>query len=241
MTLLKPYVLPLIAIIGLSACSKHSNSNAINYTVNALTDVTVAQYSDTTLIVPVGVAFVSGTQEQVTLTPTNLPSGVTVSPVSISGTPSYGNSFYFTISKNTVGTYPVTIVATAAATANKTYTFNIIVTPSSNCTPEITGTNWKYSTKCTSAPLFDTGFGYISVDPYYGTTSASVVDIRTISVTTGGNYEFLAGLICDSSTLVLEGVGGQSGTGTFSSNRVVETYTVSTGSGTNTCQTILTR
>jgi hypothetical protein len=115
-------------IVVFACCSKKSN-NSTSYTVNGLTDVTVMQYQDTTIAVAVAVSFVGGTQEAVTLTPSNLPAGVTVTPASTSGTPTFATTFSFHTDMQSTGSFPITINASSASSGTKTFKFNLIVSP----------------------------------------------------------------------------------------------------------------
>lgn len=132
----------LLSVITVSGCKK--SSNPISYSVNGLTDIPVEQYSDTTFPVAISVALISGNQEVVTLTPTNLPTGVTVSPACISGTPSFANYFTFHVNVDTAGTLPIQIVATTASGNKRTFAFNLDVSPNPNCILGlVNGAAWK--------------------------------------------------------------------------------------------------
>ncbi len=80
--------------------------------------------------VSVEVKFLTGnTTDSVTLEIKGLPQGITVSPQRSSGVPTYYYKYIYTTTNMPVGTYPVSIVATAPATEPKVYNFNLIVIP----------------------------------------------------------------------------------------------------------------
>jgi hypothetical protein len=118
----------LITIALFTACKKKEDPK-MEYTFNGLTDYTVKQYLDTSISMAFSTTYESGPQEAVTITPTNLPSGVTVTPAFLGGTPSFGAIFTFKIKVNTSGTFPINFDVVDASGNKKTFSFNLNISP----------------------------------------------------------------------------------------------------------------
>ena len=133
----------LLVAVSLIAFGCGSKSSApvvpMVYTVNGISDVTVRQYQDTNFVLVTNSLYSSGPQETLELKVTSMPTGVTVSPSTSSGTPTFGSIFTFHAVTTAAGTFPITLTATSASSGTKTYTFNLIVTPSA-------GMNYSLST-----------------------------------------------------------------------------------------------
>ena len=206
------------------------------YTVTGLSDITIPQYVDTTITLPVSVGYVQGTAETVTLTPAAPPAGVTVVPTPASGVPGFSSDIALHSAINTPGTYPVTINSSSASTSTQAHTFNIIVTASSNCAPEITGT-YTGNTVCASWTGMGTGTQANETIVSGGASNKVVINLPFANVT--------ADLTCSAGTLVTEPRTNAdftipAGSGTFNANTVVVNYTL-TGSINSTCTTTFTR
>jgi|GEM_PF-6384402 len=134
---MKLFYLPLLFIIAALGCSKKkdtittkpTDTTKLVYTVNGLSDIIVPQYLDTTVYVVYNVKLESGIQAPVTVTPKNLPAGVTITPDSVSGTPTFAAQFTVHVLSLASGTFPIAIEVVTAAGAKTNYSFNLIVTP----------------------------------------------------------------------------------------------------------------
>jgi hypothetical protein len=227
----KTYIFIAMALcMGLIySCSKSGNTaSAIDYTVNNLQNITVNNDDSTSL--PVAITFVSGTQQPVSLSVSGLPSNVTVTPTSASGTPSYGTTFVFHANNADTGTYPITITAASAGTTSKTYNFNLTVTPSLNC----------------ATPLAGTYIGNINCQPSIGDSAVSctVATTNTIDQISIDNFIFngnslLVNVNCTDNTLSIAPGQVASGSGTYTNNKITLNFTL-TGGG-YTCTDVLTR
>jgi|GEM_PF-4692139 len=210
------YLTLLCAVIMFNGCSKKSSNNTINYTVNGLSDVTVNQYFDTSIVVVVGVAFNSGTQEAVTLTPEvdSLPTGVTVDPSTLSGTPAYAGTFTFKIDGSTpAGTYPILINASSASSGTRKFRFNLNILANSNCDGEIASVS-----AYTVTNIYAGDTNTYSTIGYIASNTTNRVHIYTEFL------DIVATLNCTNSTLSfpadsLSGI--SAGTGTFTGHKVI--------------------
>lgn len=217
------------ALLVISSCSKNGTTTPVTpvtspkmkFSVNNLVDITLKQYRDTTVYVTPSVVFDSGLQEPLTLTLADLPAGVTVTPASLGGTPSFGGIFTFHVDAATSGVFPVKIVATTTSGTVKNYTFNLTTLPNSSCAASIVG-SYNSHTVCT--PDFST-----PVD-FQGTVDATndnLVGIPTF-------YTYLAAHInCTNGTFTTDPrhtsdfeIGA--GTGTFDAHTIIAHYTLTT-------------
>jgi hypothetical protein len=238
MNYIKRYSTLLLCLVALGACSKKSNS--VDYTVSGLTDITVEQYQDTNVVVGVAVGLITGssTQDNITLTPANLPSGVTVSPASIGGLVPFANYFTFHVNADSTGTYPIEIVGTTASGNKRTFNFNLVVGTNPDCSHELTNSQtWKsvLTTASSSGTTVDSGNAIVN------SFSSNTVDINTSpSNYIGATAQFTGYLTCNTGAIITglisartssAGTGGlqffdgeQTGTASFSSNKISLSY-----------------
>ena len=200
-------------------CKKSPDSPKLTYIVNGFTDVNVRQYADTTFFLPVTVEFQNGTQEPVSLTPSGMPSGITASPTTISGTPTYSTVIQFNVMDVAPGTYPVTITSSSASTSKKAYTFNVIVRSSPNCTDILEGL---YKARDASSPYLDS-----SVYNSYVTTSTNANQLYIGLYDMHVNFD----VNCSIGTLTMENANTAyyhftNGSGTFTGSTMVLNYTI---------------
>lgn len=223
-------VLVLGAAFAMNSCSKGTvtptdptTTQKMYFSVNNLVDVNVKQYIDTTFYVAPAVGFISGEQESITLTPTGLPAGVTVTPSSISGTPSFGGLFTFHAHMATTGSFPVKIVATTTSGTTKDFSFNVVAVPNSNCGASVAG---NYSVQTVSSPVFSASAEASPMNAAVTTTSTdNVVIIPTIYA------GFTAHLNCSAGTLTFDGYHTSdfdisAGTGTYTDHKIILNYTL---------------
>lgn len=121
----------------LFSCNKKdsdtSTKNAVQYTVNGLADVQVKQYRDTTFLLPVGLYYESGTQENVTLTVVSMPENCTITPNTVNGIPTFAAILSIHILSLTTGNLPVSVKCTSASGEAKTFTFNLVSSANAYC------------------------------------------------------------------------------------------------------------
>ncbi len=203
------------------------------YTVSGLHDITVPLYADTIIHLPLSTVYNSGVNEPVTVFADGLPAGVTVSPASITGTPSFTDSFAFHIRANTTGVLPVTIHPTSSQGA-KVATFNINVDAGSDCAPPLSG-NYSANTVCTSYTGAGTGISAGQV--YIDGSNKLLVHFSLANI--------VADINCTTGSINTEATSSGSytipgGTGSFNATAIILNYTVS-GSINSACTTTLTR
>lgn len=207
------------------------------FTVNGFSDISVTQYVDTTVILPVTASFVSGTPENVTIVPVTLPAGVSVTPSSIAGIPTFSGNLSFHILAYTYGTLPVTIRATSPSTGIHNYSFNIFVSPNSNCAPGVAGS---YTASDACAP----DLGLASYAAHITTTSvANQVKIPLDFATITADLDCASGTFTTRRTLTADVI-VTAGYGNIFADSIVVHYTVKAmldSTLQNTCTTTLLR
>ena len=126
----------LCGIALIHSCSKKPDSTpaaGMSYIINGISDQNVNQYRDTTIYLPLGISFVSGPQERVTITTSGLPSNCSITPANFSGTPSFATICTLKVLPLTSGNIPLNIVGTTASGATKTFTLNLVSAANPNC------------------------------------------------------------------------------------------------------------
>jgi hypothetical protein len=109
----------------LGSCKKEDSAPANTFVINGVHDidfgVPASRYLDLEIVQS------SGMQEQVVLSVTGLPAGITVNVVPASGTPKFFASIDFRMTGNpSAGTYPIKIVG-ASASFSKAYEINLTI------------------------------------------------------------------------------------------------------------------
>jgi hypothetical protein len=138
-----------------TACNKSDapsgGSGAMTFEVNNITDVPLQPLSSYNLAIEV--KYISGTAEAVTITTSNLPTGVKAIASPASGTPTYNSTITFT-ADNTApqGTYTIKIKATTASGISQQYDCNLNISPATDCSTQLLGV---YNSKenCGGAPF----------------------------------------------------------------------------------------
>ncbi|MES2701070.1 MAG: hypothetical protein V4649_00435 [Bacteroidota bacterium] len=202
------------------------------YSVGGLSDVTVLQYKDTSINMPVSISVASGTPENVTIVPDSIPSGVTITPVSTSGLPPFSTTFAIRVKANTTGTFPLVFRTSSASTVTKTSRVNLVIGSNTNCAATIAG-SYTASDACSPTP------GSSSYTSNVTVTGASQIKIPIYFI------GLTANLNCTNGTFTIEpkaylDLTITGGSGTFNANQIVATYTVS-GTVNTVCTTTLNR
>ncbi len=141
------FVLLLTSSGLILSCSKSTKPDGFSYTLSGVQDFTMGH--DSTIYVPLSMVLTSGTKEPVTLTLSGLPTGVTATPTTLTGTPSFNGTFRLDAISAPQGSYPITLTAASASTGTKSYNFNLNLTTPSDCGAYIagayTGTSSQYT------------------------------------------------------------------------------------------------
>lgn len=204
-----------------------------SYSVSSPVDVSIPLYADTILRIPVKTTYNAGIKETVTIYADGLPAGVTVSPATAAGTPTFTDTFAFHVIANTTGTLPVTLHTTSSQGTMQT-SFNINVVAGSDCSIPLTG-HYSGNTICTSYTGAGTGVNPAQV--YLNGTNQLLIEVPFAYIITDLN--------CSNGTLNTEPTTSGSytipvGTGTFNANTIIVNYTL-TGAINSNCTTTLTR
>ena len=201
----------------------------------SINDISIAQYVHNTFSVPVSFSLLTGFTDTITVTPDNTVTGISFSPASISGKPNFSGALTMTTGFNTPGTHPVTVTTSSASTTPQTHTFNVIITPSTDCAPEIFGT-YTTVTSCTPNTIYDGTSSYLIEDAHI----AGKANIDLPSLIIRANLNCTSGTFTTDtytfSGLTATGISGD----TFNDNTVICHYTLS-GSINATCTTTYTR
>ncbi len=214
---MKSKILAIISIATLMAsCSKpdnSNNSNAVNFVVNGIADKNVTQYIDTSIVLPLGFEYVSGTQERITVTAT-VPADCDITPSSFSGTPTFATVCTLHVRTAVAGNLPVTLNTTTASGATKSFSFNLVAASNPYCADAYVG-----SFDYVDSNLYDTG-GVYSVTT--GTTNITrsttnpnvlVTSLGNITINCSDNNVSTAAVSRADATF-------DAGTGTRTSNKI---------------------
>ncbi len=106
-------------------------SAAISYIINGIHDVTIQQGSDDQL--DLAIESVGANPETVTLSLSNLPTGVTADINPTSGTPTYNATAVFTDHYGTAGDYTITLLAHGSASGDSIYQFMLHILNPPDC------------------------------------------------------------------------------------------------------------
>jgi hypothetical protein len=206
---------------------------SFSYSISGLHDITVPQYADTTIRLPLTAVCNSGTSEPVYLVADVLPAGVFATPDSLNGTPPFSDSFSFHITANNTGSFPATIHS-GSSQGTEVMNFNVNIQPTIDCAPYLPG-NYSTNTICTSYSGPGTG---IAEGQVYVTAANKLLLHFPL-----GNL--VADINCSTAALNTEPMTSGSysipgGTGSFNASAIVVNYSV-TGSVNSTCRTTFTR
>ncbi|MBS1688740.1 MAG: hypothetical protein JSS96_08445 [Bacteroidetes bacterium] len=230
----KTLLLFMLFCIALSSCTKDDNKSnqPTTYRIDNITDQQIGYSAGSVAYLQLSVGYVGPIQENVSLSLSGLPAGVTADTNSHSGIPSYSTVFYL-MNDGTAkpGTYTVTLNCKGDKTGNKSYTFKIKVLPPPQCTSTVAGT-WAIGTDCLGNTFSDN----IEVDPstYNRIIFSNFADL-SLSV--------YADLDCNTGTFTIprQGFAGHVyyGNGYFSSGYIQYSYVDSSAAGINSCYVYL--
>lgn len=191
-----------------------------------------------TKYVALTVKFLTGAStDSVTLEVMGLPKGITVTPQKATGLPTYYYKYVYTTKDMPVGSYPVSIVATAPGTAPKTYNFNLIVRPN-DCASFFMG-GMTGSNACSAR-----NYTYNATGNATGTTNLiSINNLGGYGLNTDVNVTL--NCLTDSLYIPTQNIGNgvvMQGMGTFTTNQMIIYYTATApGEATETCTATLNR
>lgn len=134
----------------INSCVKKDNQIRLEFSVDSIKqNVYVGDTGYTHW--PLKISFLNGNaQEKVTVKINNLPLRLTVTPDSITGTPTFYQDFVFYGNYVIHGSYPVSLTASSPSAGVKTYNFNLVVF-TADCANGMDGT-YNASNECFIAP-----------------------------------------------------------------------------------------
>ena len=132
----KTIALLSLLILAMLGCKKDSKTdNAMQYSINGISDVTFKSAKQS---IAISITHVSGPQEAVNLSVTGMPTGMSYTLSTTSGTPSFSTIFEISRTSNvTKGIYPIKFTSTTAAGVAKSVDFKLIV--ESSCPEALEG------------------------------------------------------------------------------------------------------
>lgn len=187
-TQMKKTALAVLAICSLAfSCKKKDAStstspayDSLKYIVNNIKDITVQQYQDSIIYLPIELEYKSGIQESLNVTMTGLPTGGSLTPTTISGIPTFSSNFMLNYFFTTSGTYPITVTASSAKSGAKSFNFNLNVMPRT-CAYGLVGNydgtcNFTSDTTTTATRTAVKGAddSHVTLYTYFGTFNAAV-------------------------------------------------------------------
>lgn len=127
------FVVPAISL--LFSCAKKQDSTAEETTMRFtpilyLNNINIDECTDTTVILPITLRYVSGRKEEVTICMKDLPSWMTAD--TLRGTPDYFGYITLTINPQSAGTFPVDLSIKGSST-EQLYSFNIEIKEQELC------------------------------------------------------------------------------------------------------------
>lgn len=190
------FALAVTLTVAVYSCDKKTSTpvvtpvkNNTEFNINGISDIKIPSNGSGDLVL--SVQLVSGTQENVTLAISGVPSKVTAEFSTTSGIPTYASILSFTSNDEAAGTYPLTITATSASGAKKEFKFNLVIEKPEDCATPLIG-NYTGTVQCdASSP---------------SSTTVNVVagpDLNTIKIIGQGTAESIADLDCSNGTLVI--------------------------------------
>lgn len=216
------FALAVSLTLALYSCDKKPSTpvvtpviNNTEFNINGISDIKIPSNGSGDLVL--SVQFVSGTQENVTLAITGVPSKVTAEFSTTSGIPTYASILSFASNNEATGTYPLTITATSASGVKKEFKFNLVIEKPEDCATPLIG-NFTGTVQCDASGPSSTSMNVVAGP-----------DLNTIKLIGQGTSEAIADLDCDKGTFVIrEKIQNNTsysikitGTGTFISSNVL--------------------
>ncbi|MGC4056921.1 MAG: hypothetical protein QM743_02225 [Chitinophagaceae bacterium] len=186
-----------------TSCKKDDKKNELVFTINGVSD---QSYTGSSITIPLGIGYTSGNQESVTMSVSGLPSGMTGTFSSQSGTPSFTTTL--TIANTgtiTAGSYVVTITGTSTSGVTKSASMKLTIPD--DCSYSMLG-------------QYEMAYEYMGTSYDYGPVTAFKSDLyaNTLSVKDeSANEVFLVTLNCSNGTCSVPG-GTDSYTGNYTTS-----------------------
>ncbi len=175
----------LIVIISffLNACTKEEEIG-MDFKINGAKDLTLLKNDSTSR--DITFLYLGGSREELTITCTGIPNGVSVNFSSYAGTPDFTVKQTIKTTNADTGTYAINVTGSTPLGKVFTRTFYLIVDASPNISPTIS-LNGNYTIDITlNQPFVDPGA--TAHDPEDGTITNQIVTYGNVNIDSTGNY-----------------------------------------------------
>jgi len=175
----------LIVIISLflNACTKEEEIG-MDFKINGAKDLTLLK--NDSIIRDITFLYLGGSREELTITCTGIPTGVTISFSSYTGTPDFTVKQTIKTSNAAIGVYPINVTGSTPLGKVFSRTFYLTVAASPNISPTVS-LNGNYTIDITlNQPFVDPGA--TAQDPEDGNITSQIVTYGSVNIDSTGNY-----------------------------------------------------
>jgi hypothetical protein len=175
----------LIVIISLflNACTKEEEIG-MDFKINGAKDLTLLK--NDSIIRDITFLYLGGSREVLTITCTGIPTGVTISFSSYTGTPDFTVKQTIKTSNAAIGVYPINVTGSTPLGKVFSRTFYLTVAASPNISPTVS-LNGNYTIDITlNQPFVDPGA--TAQDPEDGNITSQIVTYGSVNIDSTGNY-----------------------------------------------------
>jgi hypothetical protein len=175
----------LLVIISLflSSCVKEEETG-MDFKINGAKDLTLLK--NDSISRDVSFLYLGGSHEELTITCTGIPNGVTINYSSYAGTPDFTVKQTIKTTNADTGTYAINVTGSTPLGKVFTRTFNLTIAASPNISPTI-GLNGNYIIDITlNQPFVDPGA--TAHDPEDGNITNQIVTYGAVNIDSAGNY-----------------------------------------------------
>ncbi len=190
MKLIKKFYFIIITIVLFNSCKKEEENNSMEFKITGVsnTSIIVGQTMD----IGLKVFFLGGNKEEVKLTATGMPAGITINFSPDKGEPDFTLTETIHANMNAdTGNFVITITGTSVdnnKTASKSFKLSVLaVPPLPNNPPVITLTNGADITSVLNSVFIDPGFTAMDVED--GDLTANVIVYGTVNKDSAAMYK----------------------------------------------------
>ncbi|MFM7016898.1 MAG: DUF5011 domain-containing protein [Bacteroidota bacterium] len=173
----------IIVSLFLNACKKEEEIG-MDFKINGAKDLTL--FKNDSIIRDVTFLYLGGSHEELTISCTGVPSGVSINFSSYAGTPDFVVKQTIKTTNVDTGVYPINVTGTTPLGKVFKRTFYLTVAASPNISPTIS-LNGNYTIDITlNQPFLDPGA--TAHDPEDGTITSQIITYGNVNVDSAGNY-----------------------------------------------------
>jgi hypothetical protein len=166
-----------------SSCKKE-DPIGMDFKINGAKDLTLLK--NDSIIRDITFLYLGGSREELTITCTGIPTGVSVNFSSYAGTPDFTVKQTIKTSNVATGVYPINVTGTTPLGKVFTRTFNLTIAASPNISPTIS-LNGNYTIDITlNQPFVDPGA--TAQDPEDGNLTSQIITYGAVNIDSCGNY-----------------------------------------------------